>query len=569
MDEEKLGLFDGEDKPDIKTVWKMYEQGQEFNTSLNLNETIKKNENMYIGRQWEGVKSNGLPTPVFNLFKRVVGFIVATITSDNIKVNASVQAATANTKELIEPVRIVNEEFDVIMERLSTTSMIREVCRNAAVDGDGCIYTYWDDTAETGQKAKGAIMSEIIENDRVMFGNPNDRRVQSQPYIIISRRLMIRAAKIKAKNNDIDTWRQIKADDENITVDAVKRTDDKVTELLILWKDDETGNVWAYECTHDSATKEAWDTGLKLYPVVWFNWDKVRDSYHGQAMITGLIPNQEFINKAWAMSMLSLMTSCIPTRVYDKTRIAHLDNRIGGAIGVNGGNMNDVIKNIDPPSVSPQIYQFIVQAEEQTEKLLGATSAAMGDVRPDNTSAIIALQRASAMPTELIKQELYKCVEDLFRIYLDFMSEYYGERYVDIETPGELSEAARFAGTQMPDEIAVAFDFKILKDHPMRIKLDVGASSYYSEIASAQTLDNLLMNEVIDGIQYLERLSDDRVPARRALINELKQARAMAAAPMPQGGGDIIPEQMEVPGGSGYGTLQRKINQTGSAEGIV
>lgn len=587
VEEDGLGLFDGRKDPDVKTVWKMYEQGKDFNTAINLNETVQKNENFYIGKQWEGIKANGLPTPQFNLFKRVVGFIVSTITSDNIKVDAKPFAATANTGELVEPVRIVNEEFEAIMERLNIPTMVREVCRNAAVDGDGCMYTYWDADAETGQKNKGAIQTEVIENDRVFFGNPNDRRVQTQPWIIVSRRMMIRAAKKKAKENGIDTWRDITPDDEDYTVDSAKRTDNKVTELLILWRDDETDTIHAYEVTQHSATKKPWDTGLKLYPIVWFNWDYVRDCYHGQAMITGLIPNQEFINKAWAMSMVSMMKLAFPKVVYNATLIKGYDNRVGAAIPIQGGDINNVVKIIDPPAISPQINQFIQAAQEQTEKLLGATAVAMGDSRPDNTSAIIALQRAASTPTELTKQNLYKCIEDLFRIYLDFMAEYYGKRDVDMETPEQVRQAAQFAGVDVPDEIPMPFDFKMLKDHPMKIKLDIGASSYYSEIASIQTLDNLLQMERIDVLQYLERIPDGYIPARRALINELKNAQQQQMAmqqmqmmpPDMMGGGgqptdvegDVaLPEaQTEVHGGGGYSALQRKINETGSAAGLV
>ena len=572
---EELGLFDGKDKPDVKTVWKMYQTGRDFNTAINLDETIKVNENFYISKQWEGIVSNGLPTPVFNMFKRVVGYIVATITSDNIKVNASVLAATANTAELIEPVRIVNEEFDLIMERLNIPALIREFCRNAAVDGDGCLYSYWDADMETGQKAKGGVVTEVIDNDRVFFGNPNDRKVETQPYIIISRRMITRLAKKKAKANKIEGWQSIKDDDEYFGMDAAKRTDGKVTELLILWKNDETNTVWAYETTQNCATKEPWDTGLKRYPIVWFNWDFVRDSYHGQAMLTGLIPNQEFINKAWAMSMVSMMKLAFPKVIYDATRLKGYDNRVGAAIPVQGGDMNSIVKIIDPPAISPQIGQFIQLAEDQTEKLLGATSAALGDTRPDNTSAIIALQRAASTPTELTKQNLYKCIEDLFRIYLDFMSEYYGKRYVDIETPEQIRQAATFAGTKVPDEIAMEFDFSQLKDHPMKLKLDVGASSYYSEIASIQTLDNLLQMGHITPVQYLERIPDGYIPARRALINEMKQAMAQTQQlPLSTPGnveGDIAEQGglPDIPTGGGYSALQRKVNLTDSTSGMV
>ena len=174
--------------PDCGTAWKLYERGLDFNASINLEDTVRVNENFFIGKQWEGVISNGLPTPVFNFLKRVCCFTVATITSDNIKVNASPLSATPNTTSLVEPVRIINEELDALTELNNIPSLMREFARNAAVDGDGCLYTWWDPDAETGQDAKGCIRTEIVENLRVHFGNPNDRDVQSQPWIILERR---------------------------------------------------------------------------------------------------------------------------------------------------------------------------------------------------------------------------------------------------------------------------------------------------------------------------------------------------------------------------------------------
>lgn len=566
--------------PDCGTAWKLYERGLDFNSSINLEDTVRVNENFFIGKQWEGVISNGLPTPVFNFLKRVCCFTVATITSDNIKVNASPLSATPNTTSLVEPVRIINEELDALTELNNIPSLMREFARNAAVDGDGCLYTWWDPDAETGQDAKGCIRTEIVENLRVHFGNPNDRDVQSQPWIILERREIISAAQAEAKENGFETWRNIGGDGDNTNPDAAKETTDKVTTILLFWRDTKTRHIWAYKCARGSSIREPWDLGIKLYPISWLNWDYIQDCFHGQAMITGLIPNQIFVNKLWAMSQLSLMTTAFPKVVYDATRVGKWDNRIGAAIGIQGGDVNNVAKIIDPASISPQISQFIQLAVEETEQSLGATSVALGDTRPDNTSAIIALQRAASTPSEITKQNLYKSIEDLYRIYIEFMGEYYGKRYVDMTTPEEVRQVYDFIGQETPAEIPMQFDFSQLKDMPMHIKLDIGASSYYSEIASIQTLDNLLKMGKIDTVQYLERIPDGYIPGRRELINELKeqQRNAMAMqAQMQQGAsqnpggapvaGDTTKD--EIPTGGGYSALQRKVNETGTTAGMV
>lgn len=577
MDEQKLGLFAGKDKPDVKTCWEFYERGRDFNNQLNLDETVKTNENFVVGKQWEGVQANGLPTPQFNILKRVTGFTVASISADNVRANASALANLPNDHSFIEPVRILNEELEALTEHNRIPALAREFARNAAVDGDGCIFTYWDPDVPVSENVKGAIKSEIIDNTRVFFGNPNDKSVQNQPYIQIANREIVRNVKLRARGNKSGDWKNIKPDDDESTAtDSVKRTDDKVTVLLTLWRDDEDGKIWAYESTHNAEVREPYCLDIKLYPICWLPWDAVKDSYHGQAMVTGLIPNQIFINKAWAMSMLSMMRMAWPKVIYNKTLVPHWDNRVGGAIPTNGGNPNEVAKILEGATVSPQIYQFIQLAVEQTQESLGASAVALGDARPDNTSAILALQKAASTPSEMTKQRLYEAIEDLFRIYVEFIANNYGKRIVDIPTPPEVRQQYEFIGQEAPEEIQQEFDFSRFKDFPMMLKLDVGASTYYSEIASMQTLDQLLQMQMISRSQYLERIPDSFIPRRRALIAEIKreeaaqaQAQQMMAgmehpqtAPTGDEFADIATagEEPEIHGGRGYGSIQRALN---------
>jgi len=547
-------------KTDIcREVWHQYEKGLQYNNSIDLLETVELNENFFIGKQWEGVQSNGLPTPVFNFLKRVVLFCVATVTSENIKLSVSPLPSTNQLPtDFIERVaHIVNGQINAIVENNNLISMLREMMRNAAVDGDGATHTYFDPDVETGQAVKGAIKTEIIENTRVFFGNPQDRRVQKQPYIIISSRELLDEVRERAKENGSEEWALIKPDNNDNTARNLYEVDDKVTVLLRYRRDRKTGKIFACECTKDVVVREEWDTGLTLYPITWLNWDYRQDDYHGQAMISGLIPNQIFINKLFAMSMISLMTTAYPKVVYDKTRIKDWNSAVGAAIGVNGGDVNNVAKILDPAQISPQIAQFIQLAVEMTQTFLGATSVALGDTRPDNTSAIIALQRAAETPLEITKHNRNQCVEDLGRIYIDFMREYYGVRLVEITNP------------QTGQKETAEFDFSVLNYVPLSLKLDVGASAYWSEIASMQTLDNLLMNGQIDVVDYLERVPDGYISKKQELIDKIKQAQMQAAigagAPLNGVNSPIVDfaQPPEIVGGGGYRELQRAINETG------
>ncbi len=538
-----------------------YEAGLSFNQGIDLYDCVQTNENFFIGKQWEGVQSNGLPTPVFNFLKRVVLFSVANVSTDNLKLHAKPLPCgqDAQMQDFISG--ILNDQFSSIFEFNKMGSRIREYSRDAAVDGDGCLYAYWDPDVETGQDAKGAIRTEVLMNTQVLFGNPNSREVQSQPSILIVRRMLVPEAQRRAKANGMpeDDIAQIVPDDKD---GGDQRLDqlggNKVTVRLRLWRNEETGTIWAYETTRTAEIKRPWDLGIRLYPITWMSWDFVQDCYHGQAMITGLIPNQIFVNKLFAMSMISLMTLAYPKIIYDKTKVAKWSNRVGASIGVNG-NVDSVAKIMDPASISPQISQFIDIAISYTQKFLGASDVALGDTRPDNTSAIIALQRAAATPMELTKQNLLQSIEDMGRIYMEFMGAYYGTRLVDVRLPDGGGRGV------------IPVDFSTLRELHFSVELDVGASSYWSEIASMQTLDNLLMQDKISTVEYLKRLPAGQITDRETLIATLEQ-QALAVQGMPDMGGPPVAEEPSTPpedapapvrGGAGYGNLQRVINDTG------
>lgn len=555
-------------KPTPELVYKRYDKGVSFNTQINLYDTVKENENFFIGKQWEGVESNGLPTPVFNFLKRVTLFQIATISSNNLSMQATPLNSTSRYElgDLEQVTDVLNKQFAELFERNKIVTKVREFMRNAAVDGDGATYSWFDPDMETGQDAKGGIVTEIIENTRIIFGNPNERNVQEQPYVIIPMRKQVKYVKNLAEKNGVrkDDIDSIKADSEAYDNKMDALTDDRVSMYVYLYRDFDTGTIHSYKCTQNVELEADKDTELKFYPITWMNWDYIQDCYHGQALISQLLPNQKFVNKAFAMAMISLMTTAYPKIVYDKTRIPKWDSRVGAAIGVNGGDMNSIAKIIDPAQISPQIGQFIDLAVNYTQNFMGASDAALGDTRPDNTSAIIALQRASNAPLELVKLNMYESIEDLGRIYLDMMRVYYGTRYVQVKFLSKQEMNNQPLGMSLQnEEFNKPFDFSILNEIPMSLKLDVGASSYWSEITTVQTLDNLLMQGKIELVDYLERIPEGYVSKKQELIDKLKGMQAQMVGQ--QSASPVMGQGPEVPveGGSGYGQLQRALNKTG------
>ena len=472
-------------------------------------------------------------------------------------------------EELERIADIVSQQFAAIVKRNRIVAKNREFLRNAAVTGDGCMHFYFDPTIENGQDVKGEIVAEIIDNLRVMFGNPNCRDVQRQPFIIIYRREMVDEVQYKAEQYkeaglcDIEEIESIKPDSDKFQNKYDAYADDKVTVVTYYFKNRDTGTIWCIEATEQGILREAYDTEYTLYPLIWINWDYIRDCYHGQAMVTGLLANQKFINKMFALVGISLLTTAFPKIIYDQNRIRRWDGSVGTAVGVQG-NVTDVAKVLDGASISPQIAQFIELSFDKTHSLLGASDVAMGDSRPDNTSAIIALQRAANTPMELTKQNDHQCLEDAGRIFMDIMSVRYGIRNVEVAM--DMDEAGEQPlGMNLPKQtFTEPFDFSTLKQIPLTIEQEVGASSYWSEMASMQTLDNLLMNNLITPEQYIERLPDGYISKKQELLADFR-----AAKQLPTGNTgtnmsvETTSETMPVEGGSGNGALQRAVNAEG------
>ncbi len=542
-------------------VYEEYSAGLQFNEQLNLANNVENNENFYIGKQWEGVQSNGLPTPVFNFIKRIVNFQIASTSTDNLRINAAPipSCGVAPMVEVEHVCGVLNSQFSAIWETTSAARRVREFMRDAAVRKDACLYSWFDPEMEIGDGNKGGIRLELLENTRVFFGNPTSRDVQDQPYIIIEKRMLKEDAALLAEEYDGDPS-HIQPDSDSVNNRFDRLSGGKVTVLYRYARSKETGTIHTSISVKDMWIREPWDTKQELYPIVWMSWDRVPDCYHGMSLVDGLIPNQVFVNRTFAMVYMSLMTTAYPKVVYDKTKVPKWSAAVGAAIGVNG-DVDRVAKTIDPATISPQVSQFIQQTVEMTKDLSGATDAALGSTRPDNTSAIIALQKASSVPMEIVKQSFFQCVEDMARIWVDLMRSYYGSRAVgitELETP-----AGKIAAQEW-------FDFSTLKNNPIYIQLDVGGSAYWSEIAQIQTLDNLLMNNKIATSEYVRRLPAGYITDQQALVALLQAEEAAQqgmAVPVPgdMAGPIAAQPEPEVVGGQGYGALQRAINEQAAA----
>ena len=489
-------------------VFAELDRDNEYKNALGLYDNVKRNNNFYHDKQWEGVNAPNLDKPVFNILKPAVNYYIGQLVSDDIGVSVDFNNLVSDEVDQgLEQTlqRLIDRTFEQVKFNYKT----REFVKNAAVDGDGCLYWHWD-------VDKNRLDAQIINNTDVAFGDASVCDVEKQPYIIIKQRRYTDSLKRYAKACGCKEW-------DDITYDSVGNydgyNDDKLvgkyTDVALkFWK--ENGTVYWMECTRKVIINKPTDLRIARYPIVWMVWEKDKNSYHGISPITGQINNQIFVNKIYALAMEYTKNFSFPKQLYDATLIPRWSNKVGQAIAVNGNPQQALFASYAPAGMNDQAIGLADNTIEKTRSSMGVYDAALGDVKPDNTSAIIATQQAAAAPLNVQKLDFYQAVEDCVYIILEFIKAYDPMQEIKVQglaTYVNLSE----------------IDFE--KAH---IKVDVGASSYWSELLQVQTLDNLMNLHIIpDAITYLESVPDGFIKNKADLINKIKEQQAQQMQMMP------------------------------------
>lgn len=487
-------------------VWREYEKAQLYNDSLGLAKRVETNENFFLGKQWEGVNAPELDKPVFNVLKRVVNYFISMLVTDRVGLSLSLFNRKADGVNRVM-LKALEMQVEQVMEMTKFPSAMRQVLRDAAVDGDGCLHVFFDPEAETGwEYEQGLLDLEVMKNTAVFFGNPQNDDVQKQPYLLLESRKTLEAVKDEMKRN-----RRPKAEIDQIQPDYryndTTGEENKVTVVTKYWK--EGGRVWHLKCTKQGMIKKPTATPMKLYPICYMSWERVKDSYHGVGVVDGLIPNQIAINKMAALAQRFIRQQAFPRVFYNKAKLDHWKEGIM-PLGVTGDPRDVVYSDNHSRDMSSQVSEYFDKFIANTRDLMGASDTALGNVRPENTSAIIAVQKATAVPLELVKQAYYAFVEDFIRIAIDQMRCFYGKRTI-------------LATSDTGEQEEIPFDFGVLEHMVLCYRVDVGAASYWSEMTSIETLDNLFEKNLLDPLTYIEGIPAHLIPNKAKIEGDLRK----------------------------------------------
>ena len=495
-------------------IWQLFEKGRNYLRRIGAFVDSDRNYRMYNGDQWDGAKLGGVEPVQKNFIKPIVKYKLAVIHANLYAINYESQnyENTAFRKNAERYCTMLNSYAARVWEKDKMDKKLRKITKDAAINDEGIIYVNFD-------KEKMFPVNEVINKCDIFYGNENDDNIQDQPYIIMKKRMpVVNAIELAlAEGMSYDKTDLIIGDNDTFeeSGEAAKiEVDDMVTVVYKMYKKD--GTVRYSISTRWVDIVEDVDTGLKLYPVAHFTWEEKKGSARGEGEVRHLIPNQIEVNRTEMRRVLTVKDQAFPQKVVDVSKIANPSalNKIGVTINTNGQPVEDVHKIVGilpPAQMSPDVKLLVDDLINVTRDLAGAGDTATGQVDPEAASgrAILAVQQASQAPMTEQKEELKDVIEDLARIWLEYLIVHSEngvmlEKKVTDPTGKEIIQLEN-----VPQEA--------LKQLQAAVKIDITPKGVYDKFAQEQTMENLLMNGLFSPQRlpelkvWVQTLDDDSV----------------------------------------------------------
>ncbi len=499
-------------------AWQLYEAGKDYKRHIGLYETVRRNEAFYRGEQWQH-SSDDLPRPVFNMVRRITDYLVCSILPNDLSIHYTDEKlpfldSAARRRRVSEGIDILNRNVAYRWKRDNMQALAHKALLNAAIAGDGVFYCWWDSAAADGQPFVGEVRTALIDNTDLFVADVNSTDLQSQEYILLSGRATVSSLRREAIENGMSEHdaARIVSDSNDTEIGPASsfelRGSEKATYLIRFFR--ENGEVVFEKSTRDCLLRRV-STGLKYYPVSYFNWNPTKGSFHGTAPINDMVANQKYINTAYAMIMKHMYDTAFSKVIYDKSRIPEWSNEVGEAIAaVGGGNVSDAVSVVGVGRLQEGYLDLITNVFETTKNMMGATEAALGDAPANNTSALMVLQEASRLSLQHVRTEFARAIGELASIWADMICTYYPPERL-LVTIGEAGSTA-----ERPD-------YKMMREELLRAGVEVAQTDGYTPAATLNLLDKLLSDGYLGVREYIELLPSGSVSGRDMILKKLRQ----------------------------------------------
>lgn len=485
-----------------------------------------RNYRMYNGNQWGNAKLGDVEPVQKNFIKPIVKYKVSVV-HDNLYAIVYSSQNFENSEFAKQAERycdMLNRYASRVWEKDKMDFKGRKITKDAAINDEGILYVDFD-------KDKQLPINEIIKKNDIYYGNENDEDIQSQPYILIRKRMAVSNAIefALAQGMSEEKTAFIIGDNDNFeeSGEAAKiELDNMVTIIYKMYR--KNGTVHFSVATRWIEIVEDVDTGLTLYPLAHFCWEEKEGSARGEGEVRYLIPNQIEVNRTEVRRVLTVKYQAYPQKIVDTSKIANPSalNTVGGTIKTNGQHVEDVHKvvgTLTPAQMSPDVKQLQEDLISVTRELAGAGEVATGSVNPEDASgrAILAVQQASQSPMTEQKESYKNFIEDVARIWLEYL-------VVHAVDGVDMEEVTTDPATGEEVVQIVNVPQVTLEQLQATVKVDVTPKSVYDRFAQEQTIENMLLQGFFSAQRvseleiYAKVLDDDSVAPKTKILEAIE-----------------------------------------------
>ena len=512
------------------TIWNLYEKGRNYHRMTGIYTDTDRNYRMYNGNQWGKAKLGDVEPVQKNFIKPIVKYKVGVVHDNLYAIVFSSQnnENMAFQKEAERYCDMLNRYASRVWEKDKMDYKGRKLTKDSAINDEGILYIDFD-------VEKMLPVNEIVKKNDIYYGNENDDDIQTQPYILIRKRIPVTNAIEFAKAEGLSEEKTAYIIGDNDTFEesgeaAKKEIDNMVTIVYKFYK--KKGTVHFSCATRWMDIAEDVDTGLTLYPIAHFNWEEKEGSARGEGEVRYLIPNQIEVNRTEVRRVITVKYQAYPQKVVDSSKIANPSalSTVGGVIKTNGQPVEDVHKivgTLTPAQMSPDVKQLQDDLIQVTRDLAGAGDIATGNVNPEDASgrAILAVQQASQSPMTEQKEGYKNFIEDVARIWLDYL-------IVHAVDGINLEESTTDPATGEEVIQTVNVPQVTLEQLQATVKVDITPKSVYDRFAQEQTIENMLLQGLLSSQRvgelaiYAELLDDDSVAPKQKIKEAVELIRA-------------------------------------------
>lgn len=539
-------------------IWGEYQKTKEYQNSMGFTTDFPEIVRFKEGDQWPAPtkKTKNFPRPVFNITEMFIKNKRAAVTNQDLEISFSPLEVDENTKEMAEAGAEAYTDFSKILwENVDQNELNNELVDDAITVGTGILHYYWDDSVEGGSSLAyiGDLKGEVIDVLSIGVGNPREKNIQKQPFIILESHPTLKEVQELAKKEGITGYEYdlIKPDNYDASYDSEKKAKDneEVTVLTKYFKKD--GSVHYSKSTQTVMIVEDRELTpivedefnelgeliqrpkITLYPVVALTYKRRKKSFYGIGEAQDIIPINKLLNQFYGMESLGVIRTGNPYVLVKNNALKQpLTNEPGQTIIDHYEGGGDGVKFMQPPNFSQEFSKLSSEIFEMARTLTGNTDVSTGEVIGANmpASAIIALQNQAKVPIKEFQSRFFSAMKEVGDIWCQFYKTFYSTaRNMSVETDDGM-ETQIFRGTDY-----AGTDFKT--------KVEVTVSSDKESLAMS-VLENMKAAGDIDKYQYVELAPDSAIPFKAKIKEMWKEEQNQMLVQAMQ----IIKQQQEMLG---------------------